>query len=144
MGKKHRQNWQRNLPLSKDTNFINSIHHFVPDDFEYYVPNWLEKYVDNEEIENIGWNPPLALKEMCCRLLNFWRIEYVTLANNGMPLKSYKPEVAQKILKRKIPRLERKKKAAETLMRLMGMRLKDGFNRLDKNEEPRFTYDEIE
>lgn len=144
MGKKHRQNWQRNLPLSKDTNFINSIHYFVPDDFEYYVPNWLEKYVDNEEIENIGWNPPLALKEMCCRLLNFWRIEYVTLANNGMPLKSYKPEVAQKILKRKIPRLERKKKAAETLMRLMGMRLKDGFNRLDKNEEPRFTYDEIE
>ena len=141
MGKKHRQNWQRNLPLSEDKSFINSIHHFVPDDFEYYVPEWLKKYIDNEKVKEIGWDPPLSLKECVCRLLNFWRIEYVCLRNNGMPLKSYKPEVAEKINSKKEPRLAHKKKACETLMYLMGMKLKDGFDRLDKNNNPKFTYE---
>ena len=144
MAKKHRQNWQRNLPLSNDKSFINSIHHFVPDDFEYSVPEWLKKYVDSQKVSDQGWDLPLALKEMCCRLLNFWRIEYVTLRNNGMPLKSYKPDVAEKINRKKEPRLVRKKKACEVLMHLMGMKLKDDFNRLDKNNEPKFTYSEAE
>lgn len=144
MSKKNKMNWERNLPLSDDTSFINSIHHFVPDDFEYYVPKWLEPYIDSQKVAVLGWNPPLALKECACRLLNFWRIEYVTLKNNGEPKKSYKPEVSEKINQRKIPRLERKKHACETLMAVIGMRLKTDFNRLDKNPEPRFLYEEIQ
>ena len=140
MGKKHKQNWQRNLPLSDDKSFINSIHHFVPDDFYYSVPPWLLKYVDCEKVAEQGWDLPPALKEIACRLLNFWRVEYITLRNNGMPLKSYKEEVREKINSRKEPRLARKKKACETLMFLMGMSLKEDFNRLDKNPEPRFKY----
>ena len=45
--KKNKMNWERNLPLSEDTSFINSIHSFVPEDFEYFVPEWLEKYIDH-------------------------------------------------------------------------------------------------
>lgn len=138
--KPNKMNWERNLPLSEDKSFINSIHSFVPDDFEYYVPSWLEKYIDTRKVAEIGWDPPLAFKECCCRLLNFWRVEFVTLANNGQPKKSYKPEVAEKINSRKIPRLQRKKHACEALMAVMGMRLKEGFNRLDKNPEPKFEY----
>ena len=138
MGKKHRQNWQRNLPLSEDKSFINSIHHFTPDDFEYFVPDWLLKYVDESKVTD--WDPPLPYKECVCRLLNFWRVEYVTLRNNGMPLKSYKPEVAAKINSKKEPRLVHKKHACEALMKVMGMRIKADFDRLDKNPEPKFTY----
>lgn len=141
MGKKNKQNWQRNIYLSSDESFINSIHHFVPKDFEYFVPKWLEKYVDEKKVEELGWDLPLALKECVCRLLNFWRVEYTTLANNGMPKNSYKLEVAEKINSRKIPRLARKKHACETLMTVMGMKLKEDFDRLDKNPEPKFSYD---
>ena len=139
--KKNKQNWERNIKLSEDTSFINSIHHFVPDDFEYFLPEWLQPYIDEKKVAEIGWNPPLALKECICRLMNFWRIEYVTLQNNGQPKKSYKPEVAEKINRKKGPRLERKKHACEALMALMGMKLKPDFNRLDENPEPRFNYE---
>lgn len=138
--KPNKMNWERNLPLSEDKSFINSIHNFVPDDFEYYVPGWLEKYIDAQKVAEIGWDPPLAFKECCCRLLNFWRVEFATLANNGEPKKSYKPEVAQKINERKGIRLTSKKHAAETLMLVAGMRLKPTFDRLDKNSKPKFEY----
>ena len=142
MAKKlHKQNWERNLPLSEDTSFINSRHKFTPEDFEYFVPAWLEKYVDEKKVADFGWDPPLALKECVCRLLNFWRIEYVTLQNNGMPKKSYKEDVAKKINERKIPRLVKKKHACEVAMAVIGMRLKPGFDRLDNNPEPKFEYD---
>ena len=141
MGKKNKLNWQRNLPLSEDKSYINTWHHFVPDDFDYFVPKWLLRYVDERKVDNLGWDPPLAYKEICCRLLNFWRIEYVSLRNNGEPKKSYKPEVAEKINSRKMPRLINKRKACDALMYLMGMKLKDGFDRLDKNSKPRFNYD---
>ena len=138
--KKNKMNWERNLPLSEDTSFINSIHSFVPEDFEYFVPEWLEKYIDQKTVEEFGWDPPLALKECMCRLLNFWRVEYTTLQNNGQPKKSYKEDVAEKINRRKIPRLAKKKRACEALMTLVGMKLKPEFDRLDKNPEPKFTY----
>ena len=136
-------NWERNLPLSEDTSFINTWHHFVPDDFEYFVPGWLKPYIDEKKVAELGWNPPLALKECACRLMNFWRGEYVTLQNNGQRKKSYKPEVAEKINRNKGPRLERKRHACEALMAVMGMKLKPSFNRLDKNPEPRFYYESI-
>lgn len=139
--KPNKMNWERNLKLSDDTSFINSIHQFVPDDFECFVPKWLEKYIDEKKVAELGWDPPLAFKEFFCRLMNFWRVEFVTLQNNGQPKKSYKPEVAEKINSRKIPRLARKKHACEVLMAVMGMRLKPEFDRLDKNPEPKFTYD---
>jgi len=143
MGKKlPKGNWMRNLPLSKDTSYINTWHYFVPDDFMYFVPEWLEKYIDYNKIAEKGWDPPLAYKEICCRLLNFWRIEYTTLRNNGEPKSSYKPEVAEKICARKEPRLEHKRNACDALMEVMGMRLKSGFDRLDKNLEPKFAYEE--
>lgn len=136
-------NWMRNLPNSEDKSYINTWHYFVPDDFEYFAPKWLEKYIDEKKVTELGWDPPLAFKEVCCRLLNFWRIEYVTLQNNGEPKNKYQPEVRDKILAKKGPRLERKRKSCDAMMEVMGMKLKDGFDRLDKNSEPKFTYEEI-
>ena len=138
--KRNKMNWQRNLPLSEDKSFINSIHQFVPEDFVYFVPTWLEPYIDEKKVAELGWNPPLAFKECVCRLMNFWRIDYVTLMNNGQPKSSYKPEVSAKINARKGPRLAEKRHACETLMVVMGMKLKPEFDRLDKNPEPKFTY----
>lgn len=142
--KKNKMNWKRNLPLSKDTSFINTWHYFVPDDFEYFVPTWLERYVDKDKVAKLGWDPPLAFKECVCRLMNFWRNEYATLQNNGQPKSSYKPDVADRINRKKKPRLARKFHACVTLMAVMGMRLKPEFNRLDKNNEPRFAYEYTE
>ena len=142
MGKKlPKGNWKRNLPNSTDKSFINTWHYFVPEDFEYFVPKWLEKYIDQEKLAEYGWNPPLAYKEVCCRLLNFWKTEYVTLRNNGEPKSSYKPEVSEKITAKKEPRLEKKIKACEALFEVAGMKLKASFDRLDKNNEPKFMYE---
>ena len=133
-------NWMRNLPNSTDTCFINSCHHFVPEDFEYYPPEWLIPYLDMSKLEELGWDPPLEYKELWCHDLDINRIEYTTLRNNGEPKSSYKPDVSEKINARKEPRLERKKRKAELTLECHGMRLKEGFNRLDKNPRPKFNY----
>ena len=122
--KLHKQNWERNLPLSDDKSFINTWHWFVPDDFEHTLP--------------------LGYCELCCDYLNKLRIEYITLRNNGMPVKSYAEDVKEKILAKKNERLTRKKHKVEMFMKHNGMKLKDEFNRLDKNQRPRFSYEDKE
>lgn len=118
--KLHKQNWERNLPLSDDKSFINTWHWFVPDDFEH--------------------NLPLGYCELCCDYLNKLRVEYITLQNNGMPVKSYAEDVKEKILAKKNERLIRKKHKVEMFMKYNGMKLKDGFDRLNKNTRPKFEY----
>ena len=122
--KLHKQNWTRNIQTSTDTHFLNSIHWYTPDDFEHTLP--------------------LGYCELCCDYLNKLRIEYSTLANNGMPVKTYAEDVKEKILDRKNERLTRKRHKAEMFMKHNGMVLKDGFNRLDKNQKPKFSYEDKE
>ena len=122
--KLHKQNWTRNIQTSTDTYFLNSIHWYTPDDFEHILP--------------------LGYCELCCDYLNKLRIEYATLANNGMPVKTYAEDVKEKILARKNERLIRKRHKAEMFMKHNGMKLKDGFDRLNKNQKPRFSYEDKE
>ena len=118
--KLHKQNWTRNIQTSTDTHFLNSIRWYTPEDFVHTLE--------------------LEYCELCCDYLNKLRIEYATLANNGMPVSSYKEEVKKEILDRKNKRLKRKRHKAETFMKHNGMVLKPNFNRLLKNEKPKFSY----
>ena len=122
--KKHKQNWQRNLPLSKDKSFLNTAHWFVPSDFEHSLP--------------------LGYCELCCDYLNKLRIEYITLRNNGEPKTSYKEEVAEKINARKEPRLARKLFKAQQFMVYNGMKLREDFDRMSINQKPKFSYGMME
>lgn len=120
MGKKNKQNWKRNLRLSQDKSFLNTARWFTPDDFEY---NFAQKYA-----------------ELCCDYLNKLRIEYITLRNNGEPKSSYKPEVAEKINRKKEARLQRKLIKADLFLKFTGMKLKDSFDPDVINNKPKFNY----
>lgn len=120
--KKNKMNWQRNLPLSTDKSVLNTAHWFVPEDFVFSKEH------------------PRYYQELCCNYLNLMRIEYITLRNNGEPKSSYKPEVADKINRKKESRLAKKLLKARRFMEYNGLSLREDFDPAELNEKPRFTY----
>ena len=80
---------------------------------------------------------PYDFLRSICSYLNRLRIEYVTLKWNGMPLKSYKPDVYEKIAKKKDESLAKKKAKADVILKGLGLRLKPDFDPFDENFKPK-------
>lgn len=149
--KKHKWNWQRNIKIDpEDNEFLNTKHWYEPEDFDFSIPNEFKEGILNhlqlqgvsdiiiESTKDYLENLELSYDFLrsICSYLNRLRIEYVTLKWNGMPLKSYKPDVYQKIQSKKDASLAKKKAKADVILKELGLSLKPDFNPLDENLKP--------
>ena len=150
--KKHKQNWQRNIKIDEqDNEFLNTKHWYEPEDFNFQIPeeftNGIINYLQSQGVSDIilestrdylnNMKLPYDFLYSICSYLNRLRIEYVTLKWNGMPLKSYKPDVYLKISKKKDASLAKKKAKADVILKGLGLSLKDDFDPHDENSRPR-------
>lgn len=97
-----------------DKNFLNHKEEFEADDFEH---------------ENV----PDKYMEPIIDYLNRIRIEWVSYRYNGMPRKSYKPEVAEKINYKKQEKLNKKERRAWLMMEFAGIKPKGELWNVENN-----------
>lgn len=150
--KRHKQNWQRNIKIDKEDNeFLNTKHWYEPEDFEFHIPEEFKEGILNHLYsQNVPKDIIESTREYLegliiqkeflksiCSYLNRLRIEYVTLKWNGMPLKSYKPDVYEKIAKKKNESLTKKKAKADVILKGLGLSLRPDFDPFDENSKPK-------